>query len=127
MIICIPTKEDKGENSIVHGHFGSAGYFILYNTETNKIETLSNKDKEHVHGACNPLLALDDKHVDAIIVGGIGARALMGLNAAGIRVFKGDEGKVKGNVDALLNCKLPEMVLQHACSGHQGGGGCCGH
>ena len=127
MKICLPTQEDKGTDSQVYGHFGSAPYFVLYDAVSKKIETINNKDKEHAHGACHPLSALDDRKVDAIVVGGIGARALMGLNAGGIRVFKAEEGTVQQNVDALVEGKLPEMILQHACQGHSGDGGCCGH
>jgi len=127
MKICIPTQEDKGVDSQVHGHFGSAAYFILYDAESKEMETISNKNKDHMHGACQPLSALDNRKVDAVVVGGIGAGALMGLNAGGIRVFQGIEGTVRQNVDALVEGKLLEMILQHTCGRHGPGGGCCGH
>jgi len=34
---------------------------------------------------------------------------------------------VKDNLDLLKDGKLPELTMQHACSGHQGGQGGCGH
>lgn len=121
MKICIPTENDKGIESIVHGHFGSAPYFIIYDTNAEETETIHNRDQHHAHGACHPMQALDGRSVDAIIVGGIGRRAVQGLNATGIKVFKSVEGTVKSNIDAILKNTLSELTVENACTQH---GGC---
>ena len=70
--------------------------------------------------------ALDGRTVDAVIVGGIGMRAINGLNAAGIRVYRSVEGTVRSNIDALKLGALVEITPGSACGRHGRSGG-CGH
>jgi predicted Fe-Mo cluster-binding NifX family protein len=62
--------------------------------------------------------------VDAVVVGGIGAGAIMRLNAEGIKVYRAMVPMVKGNMDLFKDDNLPELSMQHACGGHGIGGGC---
>ena len=73
MKICFPVQKDDGIESAVFGHFGSAPFFVVVDTDTNGLSTINNQDQHHTHGACNPMKALDNQKVDAIVVGGIGA------------------------------------------------------
>jgi predicted Fe-Mo cluster-binding NifX family protein len=87
MRVCLPTQQDRGLESLPDSHFGSAPYFLVYDTETKEMKTIDNRDEHHAHGACNPLKALAGDTVDAIVVGGVGSRAIAGLNGLGIRVL----------------------------------------
>jgi predicted Fe-Mo cluster-binding NifX family protein len=124
MKVCFAVQKDKGIDSAVYNHFGSAPAFIVVDTELQKAASISNRDMDHVHGACNPIMAIGGQDVDAVVVGGIGAGALMKLNAEGIRVYRSIEETVQDNLTLLKENKLPELTVQHACGGHQGG---CGH
>ena len=73
MKVCFPVYKDDGVNSTVYGHFGSAPEFIVINTEIQSTITVGNKDLDHVHGACNPVMAVGGHKIDAVVVGGIGA------------------------------------------------------
>jgi predicted Fe-Mo cluster-binding NifX family protein len=126
MKICFPVAEAQGISSEVFGHFGSAPAFIIVETESNHVSTINNKDQHHAHGACNPLKALNNQKVDAIVVGGIGAGALMKLNQQGMKVFQARAQTVKENIQLLRDRKLPEFTMQHTCAGHGHAGG-CGH
>ena len=86
MKLCIPVEADNKMESKVCLHFGSAPVFILYDTETNDITSVNNNNLHHSHGMCEPLKALNNEAVDAILVGGIGARAIMKLNEMKIKV-----------------------------------------
>ncbi len=123
MRICIPTIEDNGLNSLPYDHFGSARCFILHDTETDKTQVLQNQNEHHEHGACHPLSALEGQQVDAILVGGIGARALAKLRAAGIRIFQATAGTVRENVEAFQRGQLNEFTPETACRGHAHGHG----
>ena len=125
MKVCFAVEKDEGINSAVYGHFGSAPVFVMVDTETGTVGTVGNKDLNHVHGACNPIQAIGGQGVDAVVVGGIGAGAISGLNARGIRVYGSAAETVKQNIDLLKEGKLPLLALQHACGGHTGGG--CAH
>lgn len=124
MKVCFAVEKDEGMNSAIYGHFGSAPLFVMVDTETGDVGTVHNRDLNHVHGACNPLQAIGGQAVDAVVVGGIGAGAISGLNARGIRVYGSAAGTVKDNMDLLKQGKLPLLTLQHACGGHAHGGGC---
>ena len=126
MKICFPVAEAHGIASEVYGHFGSAPVFVIVETETNQLTTVNNKDQHHAHGACSPMKALNNQEVDAIVVGGIGAGALMKLNQKGMKVFQAQAQTVRENVQLLKEKKLQEFTTKHACVGHGHGGG-CGH
>ncbi|MCX5811750.1 MAG: diguanylate cyclase [Proteobacteria bacterium] len=124
MKVCFAVQEDQGIESTVYNHFGSAPAFVVVDTEIKQAVTINNKDLNHVHGACNPVMAIGGQNVDAVVVGGIGAGAIRGLNAAGIKVYGSVKETVKDNLDLFLENKLPELSALNACGGHQGG---CGH
>jgi predicted Fe-Mo cluster-binding NifX family protein len=124
MKVCFPVHKDEGVNSTVYDHFGSAPEFIIVNTDLQSVITVDNNDLDHDHGACNPVMAVGGQMIDAVVVGGIGAGALMKLNEDGIKVYKSVKETVKENLDLLRDDRLPELTLKHTCGGHQG---CCGH
>jgi predicted Fe-Mo cluster-binding NifX family protein len=122
--VCFPISEDQGLESQVYGHFGSALGFVVVDTDTNVLTQISNVDKIHEHGACNPVAGLGGHHVDAIVVGGIGGGALNKLNSAGIRVFQTHEGTIAENMALFRANGLPEYMPGHTCGGQSHSGGC---
>jgi predicted Fe-Mo cluster-binding NifX family protein len=124
MKVCFPVEKDEGVESAVYGHFGSAPTFVVIDTNQEHVGAISNANRIHEHGACNPIMALGGKQVDAVVVGGIGAGALMKLNSEGIRVYQAVEPTIKENLDLLRDSLLPELTLNQTCGGHAGG---CGH
>jgi len=128
MKFAFPVENEKGLESIVYGHFGSAPAFVIVDDGTGNYETIHNNDAHHSHGMCNPLKALGNKIVDAVVVGGIGGGALMRLNSIGIKVFQGASGKsVKDNMELLKTGKLLEFLPSQTCQGHDHSGGSCSH
>jgi predicted Fe-Mo cluster-binding NifX family protein len=126
MKVCFPVSKVEGMESKVYGHFGSAPVFIVVDTVNNDVTTINNGDQHHAHGACNPLKALDNQHVDAIVVAGIGGGALNRLNQSGIKVFQAQAPTVRENILLLRDQNLPEFAMQHTCAGHGHIKG-CGH
>lgn len=124
MKICFPVQEDSGMESSVYNHFGSAPLFVVFDTLTKTAETFSNQDQQHAKGFCSPVKALNDKGVDAVIVGGIGAGALGKLGQMGIKVYRSAPGSVRENLDMLQSSRLAEYSAQSCCSAHREGPGC---
>jgi len=124
MKVGFAVQSDEGMESRVYNHFGSAPAFLIVDTERKDVLSVNNKDLHHVHGACNPIMALDGRSVDAMVVGGIGAGALTKLNASGIKVYGAGALTVKENLTLLSENKLQELSVYHSCQSHQGG---CGH
>jgi len=125
MKICFPVENNEGVDSEVYGHFGSAPMFVVVDTESRAVQALTNSDQHHAHGQCSPIHALGGQQVDAIVVGGIGGGALMGLNRAGLRVFRAQGATIAENLAFLSEDSLPEMTMQGACGGGHGHG--CAH
>jgi predicted Fe-Mo cluster-binding NifX family protein len=126
MKVCFPVRKNQGLESAVFNHFGSAPLFLLIDTESNEVAEVINRDLHHAHGACSPLKALDGRHVDAVIVGGIGGGALAGLTRAGIRVYRSEEATVDGNIARLRHGSLAQWMPGETCGGH-GHGHACSH
>ncbi len=124
MKVGFAVQTNEGIESKVYDHFGSAPTFIIVDTEEKEVLTVDNKDLHHVHGACNPIMALDGKTVNAMVVGGIGAGALTKLNGLGIKVYGAGAPTVKENLSFLSENKLQELSVYNSCRSHQGS---CGH
>ena len=68
-----------------------------------------------------PVNLLASHNVDALIVGGIGMRPLMGFNQAGIDVYHDSErAEIKPVVEDLVAGKLSQIRNDQVC----GSGGC---
>lgn len=124
MKICMPVAHNEGLASEVFQHFGSAPLFLVMDTETQEVEEIRNRDLHHAHGACSPLKALGGHRIDAVIVGGIGAGALRGLEAAGIRVYRSEGGTAADNLSRLSKGTLVPYTPLDVCGGHGHGHGC---
>ena len=117
MKICFPVAKDKGLDSPVFTHFGSAPMFLLVDAEQRSVAEVVNRDRNHQHGACRPLRALGGQQVEAIVVGGIGSGALSGLNQAGYKVYQAESGTIAENLDRFLKQELAELTPAQTCGG----------
>ncbi|HJO92735.1 MAG TPA: NifB/NifX family molybdenum-iron cluster-binding protein [Victivallales bacterium] len=126
MNICFPmeSKDDYME-AVPYGHFGSAEKFVIFNTKNDGIKIVDNNNQHHAHGACNPLQALNNATVDAVVVGDLGARALMKLSALGIKVFSASKNStLKEHIELFKKNKLIEITENSTCNGHGHQYGC---
>ena len=126
MKIAFPTQQNFGLKSPLFNHFGSAIFFVIADTESDSVETVINPDRDHVHGQCQPLKALNGNAVDAIVVGGIGKGALQKLMAENIKVYRGVEGSVSENLERIKSGRLIDFSMDLTCAGH-GPDGECSH
>ena len=124
MKVGFAVQVNQGLESIVYDHFGSAPAFIIVDTELNQVSAVDNSNATHVHGACNPVAALGGNGIDALVVGGIGAGAIMKLNALGVKVYNAGASTVNENIVLLKDNRLHELSMEDSCRSHQGQ---CGH
>ena len=118
MKLCIPTETNEGKNAMAYGHFGSAPYFTIVDTENAAVETISNANQHHSHGMCQPMNALVGKKVDAVVTGGMGSRAVQKLNEGGIKAYRAIPGTVADIVSQFTKGGLEEITVQNACAQH---------
>jgi predicted Fe-Mo cluster-binding NifX family protein len=123
MRICVPVEENKGLDSEICAHFGSAAGFLIVDLDTGDHHWVKNRNPHHSHGMCNPMASLDGEELDAVVVGGIGLGALRNLRAAGLEVFLADQQTVKDIVDADAAGALRRVTPALACGQHGRGPG----
>lgn len=122
--IAIPSLEDGGLDGRRSGHFGHCDVFTLVDVADGKIEQVTTiQNQEHVQGGCMvPVNLLSGHKVNALIVGGIGMRPLMGFRQAGIDVYHDDQRpEIRPVVEDLIAGKLSMISDNQVCGG--GGGG----
>ena len=97
---------------------------MVVDTKDDTAEIIENPDRDHLHGHCQPMKALNGWRVDAIIVGGIGGGALRKLLMERIKVYRAAEGSVRKNLELLTSGKLPVFSPDQTCAGHGIGDSC---
>jgi predicted Fe-Mo cluster-binding NifX family protein len=119
MRICIPTETDEGIKAKVYGHFGSAPYFTIYDTEKGDYETIDNSNQHHTHGTCNPIDILSSKRIGIVVCAGMGMRAVQKLNESGIRAYKAAGTTTQEIIEKYQANELEELTLENACNQHK--------
>ncbi len=121
--IAIPSMNVGGLDGQRSGHFGHCDVFTLVDVADGNItEVTTIQNQEHVQGGCMvPVNLLAEHKVNALIVGGIGMRPLMGFRQAGIDVYHDDQRpEIRPVVEDLIAGKLPKISDDQVCGG--GGG-----
>jgi len=123
--IAIPSLDAGGIDGQRSGHFGHCDVFTLVDVaggEIKQVTTIPNQD--HVQGGCMvPVNLLAGHKVNALIVGGIGMRPLMGFKQVGIAVFyDATRSEIKPVVEDLISGLLPLIEDNQVCGGGGFGG-----
>jgi predicted Fe-Mo cluster-binding NifX family protein len=121
--IAIPSMGTGGIDGERSGHFGHCDVFTMVDVENGEIKDVSIvQNQSHVQGGCMvPVNLLADHNVNALIVGGIGMRPLMGFKQVGIDVYyDAERPQIRPVVEDLITGKLPSIGDDQVCGG--GGG-----
>jgi predicted Fe-Mo cluster-binding NifX family protein len=118
--VAVPSAYPGGLEALRSGHFGHCEVFTLVQIENGEIQDVAVvHNPPHVQGGCQgPVNVLHSTGADAIIVGGIGMRPLMGFRQVGIDVYYGPEGDTVGTViNQLLQGNLQLIGDHQVCGG----------
>ncbi len=118
--IAVPSIDTGGLDGRRSGHFGHCDVFTLVDVEESEIKSVTTvSNQEHVQGGCMvPVNLLSGHKVNAIIVGGIGMRPLMGFRQVGIEVYHDEtRPEIRPVVDDLIAGKLPLISDNQVCGG----------
>jgi predicted Fe-Mo cluster-binding NifX family protein len=123
MRVAIPSNAPGGLDAKRSEHFGHCDLFTVINLDGNNgitgVEMVENSGHE-AGGCLVPVKILQDAKVDAIVVGGMGARPMMGFSEVGITVYYADPNRIPDvglAVENLTAGNLPVMRSDQACSG----------
>ena len=118
--IAVPSMQAGGLDGKRSGHFGHCDTFTLIDVKEGAIEKVSTIANEtHVQGGCMvPVNLLAANSVNALIVGGIGMRPLMGFRQVGIDVYHDDQRPdIRPVVEDLIAGKLTMIADNQVCGG----------
>jgi predicted Fe-Mo cluster-binding NifX family protein len=118
--IAIPSVNTGGLDGQRSGHFGHCDVFTLVDVEDGEIKEVSTiPNQEHVQGGCMvPVNFLAGHNVNALIVGGIGMRPLMGFRQVGINVYHDAvRPEIRPVVEDLIAGRLPIISDDQVCGG----------
>jgi predicted Fe-Mo cluster-binding NifX family protein len=121
--IAVPSIGEGGLDGQRAGHFGHCDVFTCIDAEDGKITSVTTiENVEHTQGGCMvPVNLLARHEVNALIVGGIGMRPLMGFRHVGIDVYHDDERPaIRPVIEDLLAGRLTLISDEQVCGG--GGG-----
>ena len=101
-------------------HFDVFTFIDVDDGQIQSVHILPNQ--EHVQGGCMvPVNLLAQAGVNALVVGGIGMRPLMGFRQVGIEVYHdGERPEIRPVVEDFLAGRLPRISDDQVCGG--GGG-----
>ena len=122
--IAVPSMEKGGLDGQRSGHFGHCDVFTLVDVEDGKIKEITTiSNQSHVQGGCMvPVNLLAEHNVNALIVGGIGMRPLMGFRQVGIDVYHDAvRPEIRPVVEDLIAGKLSAITDDQVCGGGPGG------
>ncbi len=122
MKICV-TSTGKELHNQIDPRFGRCGQFLIVDTDTMKVEVLSNESAMASGGAgIQAAQTVANAGVKAVITGNVGPNAFRTLSAAGIQVYTGATGTVQEAVENFKHGKLTATAAPNVGS-HAGMGG----
>jgi predicted Fe-Mo cluster-binding NifX family protein len=122
MKICV-TSIGNNLDSDVDPRFGRCKYFLIIDTDSMNIKSISNDSMMASGGAgIQAAQMVANEGVEAVITGNIGPNAFQTLKAAGIKIITGVNGKIKDVVERFNQGELNEIDVPSVGS-HFGLGG----
>lgn len=121
--LAVPSDNPGGLEAQRSDHFGHCDIFTIIDIRDNGIVGVREvANHEHEPGGClAPVTRLRDQGVEAIVVGGIGARPLQGFTDAGISVYYADRNSVltvQGVAEGMLAGHFPLIQQNQTCRNH---------
>jgi predicted Fe-Mo cluster-binding NifX family protein len=118
--IAVPSNGQGGLDGNRAGHFGHCDVFTFVDVENGEIKNVSTlQNQEHAQGGCMiPVNLLAEHKVNALIVGGIGMRPLVGFKQVGIDVYyDAERADIRPVVEDLIADKLQIIANDQVCGG----------
>lgn len=118
--VAFPSEGNGGLDGRRAGHFGHCDAFTCIDVEDGEIKRVSIlPNREHVQGGCMvPVTLLAENRVNALVVGGIGMRPLMGFRQVGIEVYHDTERvEIRPVIEDFIAGILPKITDNQVCGG----------
>jgi len=122
MKVAVPV-ENKSLEAPVCPSFGRTPFYALIDTESEACEFVDNAAAASQGGAgIKAAQSLVDSGIAALITCRCGKNAAQVLNAAGVKMYKAQDGSVKDNIVAFKDRRLSLLAEIHSGFHNHGGG-----
>lgn len=128
MKIAFPVKDNKGLESVMDDHYGTAKHFLIVDTETRTFEFMENQKITGEESKCKTSVLGKDPKVDAVITNCMGDGSRRSLATANIKVFQAKKETILENLELLEKDELKLFHIFDLCRNKKNkkeGG--CGH
>jgi len=116
--ICVPTSGQGGYDDAVSEHFGRAPTYTVVDTESEKVNVISNRS-EHMGGTGKPPEQIAQTGAQILICSGLGPKAIGMFESFGIEVYVGAQGSARQAVEMWRAGKLQRATDENACKEHR--------
>lgn len=115
--VAVPSEAPGGLDAACAGHFGRCTHFTVADIVDGKVTQFATvQNTPHEEGGCMaPVMMLAQNGVNALVVGGIGGRPLMGCEQLGIAVYAGQSTIVSDAFEAFAEGRLERVGPEGAC------------
>ena len=117
MKISIPTEDDRGLDSRLFDHLGSAPFYTMIDLDGGGTEVVRNRDCGEDSRPLHYIQELKHRRKDAVVCRGVGQRAFAALQHAGIQVLVPAERTVAEVVTAVREDRTDSFAADHARGG----------
>lgn len=109
MKILISSKNYQDE-VVIDERFGRCEFYLIHETPIEKGVKIINTASEGLHGAGPKAAQIAiDHHVDAIITGNLGLKALAVIKETSIKAYYNQGSSIEKNIDLLMAGLLKEI------------------
>ncbi|MCW5202232.1 NifB/NifX family molybdenum-iron cluster-binding protein [Desulfobulbus sp. US1] len=120
--LAVPSNTPGGLDAEISEHFGHCDLFTLIKIQEGKVASVDTvANVEHGAGGCmEPVQLLKDQGVQAIVVGGMGARPMQAFAEVNIDVYYAAKDSLKNvqeAVNGLVQGDFPVMRAEQTCKG----------
>ena len=104
------TSTGKDMDSLIDERFGRASYFVIADTDSDKLETYENENLNSAHGTGVQVAQfVAGLGIQALITGNVGPNAIRVLKASGIEVFRANSMTVRQAMESYREGKLEKV------------------
>ncbi|NLZ52299.1 MAG: dinitrogenase iron-molybdenum cofactor biosynthesis protein [Thermoanaerobacteraceae bacterium] len=104
------TSTGKDLDSLLDERFGRTSYFIIMDTDSDKIEVIENQNSNSAHGTGVQVAQfVSGMGAKALITGNVGPNAMRVLKASGIDIFRANSMTVREALQSFADGKLEKL------------------
>ncbi|MCP4670640.1 MAG: dinitrogenase iron-molybdenum cofactor [Desulfobacula sp.] len=128
MKIAFPVKDNRGLESIIDEHFGTAPNFLIVDVETKKLELAANQKLVSGGTSCKTGVFTKENNVDAVVTRCMGDGSKKILTSSNIMVYQAQKNTILDNLKLFEKNELKLFhIFDHCQTKKNKKEGGCGH